>query len=180
MLLDEGFRLCLSTHALICVFKKPITKIYAFPEAWTTLPTSVHHLQGPGAPQSLAGDIFLLGHHICYQRWPLFFGVPQSSPAWSGCLRGQQVRVRRVSTQTSFQNRGLNVIYIELLEQTLGAALCARRSCIPQLFFYESSSLSWPNTSLLWPHNWRYLMSHEKNICLYWITWLYLFGGLQF
>lgn len=141
VLLDEGFRFCLSTHALC--FQTPISQRSTFflkleqpsPLQFITFRVLVH-------PRVWLGGKFLLS----YQRWSLFFGVLQISPAWFGCLRGQQVRVRRVSAQTSFQNQGLNVIYIELLEQNLGAALCARRSCIPQLFFYECSSLSWPNT----------------------------------
>lgn len=117
------------------------------PEVWPTLPSSVYHLQGLGAPQTLAEDVSLLGHHIPYQEMaPVLWGPPvQPCMAW-GVFRGQQVGVRRVCAQTSFQNGGLNLVYIELLEQTLGAALFAKRSSMPQLVFYKCSSLSWPNT----------------------------------
>lgn len=69
-------------------FQTPVPQKSILPEVWPTLPASVYHLQGLGAPQTLAEDVSLLGHHIPYQRWPLSSGVLQCSPVWLGVSSG--------------------------------------------------------------------------------------------
>lgn len=82
-----------------------------------------------------------------------------------GCLRGQQVRVRRVRAQTSCQNRSLNRPYIELLEQSLGAALLPKAAVSHSSSFINvllSPGQTHESDLIIIP---RYLMSNEKDIC---------------
>lgn len=176
----EGWRFCLLAHLLWFVFSN--TDITELHPSWNLTRSPHSRLLPSGScctldlgcrPREAWGHL-LLGLRIPYQGRPC--------PPWCSeevlygfwCLGGREVRARRLFAWTLFQTRGLNLLCIKLSAHT---NICLSRLWVlpfvpkaavshSSLFFYESSSLSWPNTLVFYdliiiP---RYLMSNEKDI----------------
>lgn len=160
VLLDEGWRFYLSIHALICAFKHQYHK--DLHSSWSL----THSLHSSLSPSGSSAKIwctpdFGWGHlpsGMLHSLSEMAFGVLQSAPLWFGVSQGTTVEGQKgVCTDLMSESRLKSALHWT----TWAAFRCcpfAKSSCIPQLFFYECSSLSWPNT-WVWPHHYSKILN---------------------